>query len=651
MNDGIHLLPQSASTFAGESNALFYTLIAFAFALGSFLTFLVVRYAIIYRRGSPAPRTGRRSRNLWLEIGWTGASMLIAFGIFAWSADLFIEREETPPNALHVIGVGKQWMWKFEHPGGQREINELHVPVDAPVVVELGSQDVIHSFFIPAFRVKQDAVPGMSTSVWFEATKPGEYNLFCAEFCGTEHSKMRGLIVAMKPADYSAWLDSQPEGDDLVAQGGNLFRALGCSGCHEGNGTVRAPDLHGVFGRPGRARRRHDGHRRHAIHPRFHPDAEEADRGRLRAGHAELRRSRRRGRADAARRLYPLAFAGRSAFMTDAALSRGDYLSARRLVNRRVARDDRPQARRLALSLHPSRLLLPRRPDGDADPTRARDACRRPRLRRDLQPHLHAAWHRHGVVLSGAVDPGDARQFPAPADDRRARPRLPAAQSRKLVRVRARQPVHALRRPDGRRRYRLDVLHAAVEHVRQRLGKHGGGRSLHRRLLVDHDRHQLHRDGPQAARAGSDLVPPADLRVDALRDEPDHGAGDAGARRSAAPAHPRPARRHRHLRSVARRRSAALPAPLLVLLAPGRLHHDPAGHGRRLGDHPLLRPAAAVRLHGGGARHDGDRGLRLPCLGPPHVRLRPVRLCRHRSSRSSASASPFPRPSRSSTGR
>jgi len=250
MSDGIHLLPQSASTFAGESNALFYTLIAFSFGLGSFLAFLVSRYAIIYRRGSPAPRTGRRTRNLWLEIGWTGASTLIAFGIFTWGADLFMEREETPPNALHVIGVGKQWMWKFEHPGGQREINELHVPVDEPVVVELGSQDVIHSFFVPAFRVKQDAVPGMSTSVWFEATKPGEYNLFCAEFCGTQHSKMQGLIVAMKQADYTEWLDRQPEGHDLVAQGGNLFRALGCSGCHGGNGTVRAPDLHGVFGRP-----------------------------------------------------------------------------------------------------------------------------------------------------------------------------------------------------------------------------------------------------------------------------------------------------------------------------------------------------------------------------------------------------------------
>jgi cytochrome c oxidase subunit 2 len=247
--EGIRFLPDSASTFAGESDLLFFVLLAFSTLLGAFLTILVVGYAIKYRRGSAAPRTGRRARNAWLEAGWTGASFVVSFGLFAWGADLFMEREEPPPGALHIIGVGKQWMWKFEHPGGQREIDELHVPVGRPVLVELASQDVIHSFFVPAFRVKQDAVPGMSTNVWFEATKPGAYHLFCAEFCGTAHSRMHGEVVALAPQDYAAWLDAQPPGESLAAEGAALFRALGCSGCHE-NGAVRAPDLRGLYGRP-----------------------------------------------------------------------------------------------------------------------------------------------------------------------------------------------------------------------------------------------------------------------------------------------------------------------------------------------------------------------------------------------------------------
>jgi cytochrome c oxidase subunit 2 len=246
---GIPLAPVQASSFAGESDTLFYLLLAFSLGLGIFLTFIVVHYAIKYRRGSKAPRTGRRHRDMRLEFAWTGATIIVAFVIFGWGADLYMERARPPANALHIIGVGKQWMWKFQHPGGQREINDLHVPVGRPVVVELASQDVIHSFFVPAFRVKQDAVPGMSTNVWFEATRPGSYHLFCAEFCGTAHSAMGGTLVAMQPEAYAAWLNTQPNVDSPAAEGAALFRALGCSGCHE-NGSVRAPPLAGIYGRP-----------------------------------------------------------------------------------------------------------------------------------------------------------------------------------------------------------------------------------------------------------------------------------------------------------------------------------------------------------------------------------------------------------------
>jgi len=246
---GPHLIIESASTFAPESDALFYVLLAFSFVLGTFLSILIIYYAVKYRRGSSASRSGPRHRNAYLEIGWTTAATLIAFGLFAWGAELYAERVRPPPNALHILGLGKQWMWRFEHPGGQREIDELHIPTGRPVVVELASQDVIHSFFVPAFRVKQDAVPGMSTSVWFEATKPGTYQLFCAEFCGTQHSEMHGDVVAMEPERFATWLQAQPAGDDLAAAGGKLFRALGCSGCHMGS-NVRAPDLTNLYGHP-----------------------------------------------------------------------------------------------------------------------------------------------------------------------------------------------------------------------------------------------------------------------------------------------------------------------------------------------------------------------------------------------------------------
>lgn len=247
--EGVPFAPVSASTFAGQTDGVFYVLLAFSFALGIFLTLLIVGYAVKYRRGSKADRTGARTRNFWLEVGWTSASFAVSLAVFVWAAALYVRHYSPPVGALHVIGVGKQWMWKFQHSGGQREINTLHVPVGKPVVVELTSEDVIHSFFVPAFRVKQDAVPGMSTNVWFQATKIGTYRLFCSQFCGTEHSAMQGEIVVMEPQLFSNWLSEQPESETTAARGAKLFSALGCSGCHEG-GSVHAPKLNGVYGRP-----------------------------------------------------------------------------------------------------------------------------------------------------------------------------------------------------------------------------------------------------------------------------------------------------------------------------------------------------------------------------------------------------------------
>jgi cytochrome c oxidase subunit 2 len=250
MSFGVPFTPTEASAAAGSVDMLFYALLAFSFLLGLFLTGLVVGYAVKYRAGSKADRTGERSRNLWLEVSWTTASLVIAFVFFGWGAELFLQRDRPPADALQIAGLGKQWMWEFRHPGGQREIDALHVPAGRPVVVSLASQDVIHSFFVPAFRVKQDAVPGRTTHVWFTATKPGRYHLFCAEYCGTQHSEMGGWVTVMPPEQYAAWLKGQGEGETLAAGGEKLFRALGCSGCHGNSSKVRAPDLANVYGRP-----------------------------------------------------------------------------------------------------------------------------------------------------------------------------------------------------------------------------------------------------------------------------------------------------------------------------------------------------------------------------------------------------------------
>jgi cytochrome c oxidase subunit 2 len=168
--------------------------------------------------------------------------------IFVWSARLFFDIHRVPRDAVDVQVVGKRWMWKVQHVTGQREINQLHVPVGVPVRLTLTSEDVIHSFFIPAFRIKKDAVPGRYTSTWFQATEPGTYHLFCAEYCGTKHSAMIGEIVAMEPVEFQAWLAGGAEGVSLADAGEQLFQQLACVTCHRADSEGRGPSLAGVFG-------------------------------------------------------------------------------------------------------------------------------------------------------------------------------------------------------------------------------------------------------------------------------------------------------------------------------------------------------------------------------------------------------------------
>jgi cytochrome c oxidase subunit 2 len=242
--------PPTASDYAGRIDFLFGSLLVVALLTAGLVFFLLLYFANKYRHTSTADRSGTTKKTWRFEVSWTAATLLIFVALAVWGASLFLRLYNPPPDALQIFVVGKQWMWKVQHPGGQREINELHVPAGQDVRLVMASQDVIHSFFIPALRIKQDVVPGRYETMWFRADKVGRYHLFCAEYCGTDHAHMGGWLTVMEPRDYANWLHVQGGQETLAAQGEDLFRRYGCSGCHEPGGTVRAPRLEGVFGSP-----------------------------------------------------------------------------------------------------------------------------------------------------------------------------------------------------------------------------------------------------------------------------------------------------------------------------------------------------------------------------------------------------------------
>lgn len=247
MNDSFELFPESASTAAEAIDELYIFLLVLSFALTLLVAVLVVSFAVKYRRGSPANRS-LKSKNMTLEIIWIGASVPLLVGIFYWGARVAFFVYRAPPDAMQVTIVGKQWMWKVRHADGRGEINTLHVPVGRPVRLTMISEDVIHSFYVPAFRVKQDVLPGRYTSLWFEATEPGEYRLYCAEYCGTDHSRMVGRIIVLKPHDFSRWLAREADDESPVVAGRKLFEQLRCHSCHEGaEGQPRGPSLAGIY--------------------------------------------------------------------------------------------------------------------------------------------------------------------------------------------------------------------------------------------------------------------------------------------------------------------------------------------------------------------------------------------------------------------
>lgn len=238
-----------ASQYAVHVDNLFYLLSIISGIIVLLVSGAIIVFFALYYRGSPMPRgllPERKSREI--EIGWTVATLFTFLFIFWWAASQELLQANPPKNALEIHVVAKQWMWRFQHPSGAREINELHVPAFTDVRLAMTSQDVIHDLYLPALRLKQDILPDRYTYEWFNADKTGIFHFTCAEFCGTDHSVMAGKLVIVTPDDYARWTAAQPEPDDLAHQGAALFHSLGCSGCHTPGSSVHAPDLRGVYG-------------------------------------------------------------------------------------------------------------------------------------------------------------------------------------------------------------------------------------------------------------------------------------------------------------------------------------------------------------------------------------------------------------------
>ncbi|MDB6048737.1 MAG: cytochrome [Pseudomonas sp.] len=246
----MRLWPEQASLYAGQVDRL---VIAFTVMMAFFVLPVLVALGVFiyrYRRGRPADRDHRPETNMHVEITWIVLPFIGAMVVFGWSAYLFFQARTPPDDALEVQVTARQWMWKFQHQGGQREINTLHVPARRPVKLTMISEDVIHSLFFPSLRIKQDVLPGRYTMLWFEAQHSGTYEVYCAQFCGSDHASMLARLVVLDPADYQNWLQSSGGHEDLAAQGKTLFRQYGCSGCHASQSTTPiAPPLEGLFGR------------------------------------------------------------------------------------------------------------------------------------------------------------------------------------------------------------------------------------------------------------------------------------------------------------------------------------------------------------------------------------------------------------------
>ncbi len=242
------LFPEAASTAAGQVDLLYFFIVGInvVFTFGVFA--VAVYFAVRYRRKHAAEIPPQPGHNNLFEIVGSVVPLAVCMVIFVWGTWIFYVNYTPPAGAMEIYVVGKQWMWKLQHPEGHREINELHIPVNQAVKLTMASEDVLHSFYVPAFRTKRDVVPGHYQTMWFQPNKVGKYHLFCAEYCGTQHSGMTGWVHVMEPADYEAWLSGTVRGETMAQAGERLFGRLGCNTCHKADNSGRCPSLENVFG-------------------------------------------------------------------------------------------------------------------------------------------------------------------------------------------------------------------------------------------------------------------------------------------------------------------------------------------------------------------------------------------------------------------
>jgi len=247
MSSSFPLFPPSASSVSTEMDLLYLFIIAVCAFFTILVVALVVYFTLKYKRQHDTDVGEPIHGSIALELTWTIIPLILSLVMFGWGASLFYRLSRPPADAMDVMVVGKQWMWKIQHPEGVREINELHVPLGRNVRITLGSEDVIHDFAIPAFRVKMDAVPGKFTTLWFNATELGTFHIYCQQYCGTRHSGMMGAVVVMTPQDYEAWLAGGRSTGTAVQNGERLFADLSCITCHKADSTGRGPTLIGVY--------------------------------------------------------------------------------------------------------------------------------------------------------------------------------------------------------------------------------------------------------------------------------------------------------------------------------------------------------------------------------------------------------------------
>lgn len=248
MQSPLSNFPEQASNFAGNVDALFAYILITSVFFAVLVTLLVIFAAFRFKRKSPGEVGDTVEGNMPLEIGWTLIPLVLALGMFAWGAVIYVNFRVAPKDTIDVYVIGKQWMWKLQQPNGRKEINELHIPVNRNIKLIMGSEDVIHNFYVPAFRVKMDVVPGRYNTLWFRPTKIGKYHFFCSQYCGTNHAIMGGYVYVQDPAEYAAWLSGDAGDVNPVSAGERLFTQLACVTCHVANGTGRGPSLNGLYG-------------------------------------------------------------------------------------------------------------------------------------------------------------------------------------------------------------------------------------------------------------------------------------------------------------------------------------------------------------------------------------------------------------------